>query len=548
MSTEHGTGVWNAVPLPETTSSRLSSDPFVGRLFGNCELLEKINEGGTANIYRAHNVRFHMDRVVKILKSNLSEDDEFFVRFTQEAQLIARLDHPNILRVFDTGEAEGHFYIEMERIEGQTLRAYQASLPRLQEKEVLTIALQIARALEYAHTIKIQTPAGKTIEGILHRDIKPENIMITADKVVKLMDFGAAKPQNIETNTMQGMIVGTFHYMSPEQINGGTLDLRSDFFSLGVVLYELFTGQKPFIAQKLTELIDKIRNCKYERMSAIRPSISPVAEELVERLLTRDPDHRPSNAREIVDAIQICLNTYAAWGSGTMVKVPFSIKRHYGMISLVISSIALVLSTIAVFRPTGTVRSAGNTIEEPARSLLDKARDSESLNRLDAAAAIYELVASPQKGGVANEYLEARIRLAGLLTRRLNQIARARAILEDLRSDFSDPAIDALLGQIYFKMSMYNEAIERLEIAQSSRKGSVIPLNREYKRDVYFYLASAIDRRYTFLDQSPESLVKSLESWNRFINFAECRPIGNHGKDCDIALKRRNELRKSSGQ
>ena len=188
------------VKAPQTITA--PADPFIGKTIGNCSILEKINEGGTALIYKAHNTPFDLDRVIKILKPSLIDDEDFFQRFRQEAQLTARLDHPNVLRVFDTGEVGGYFYIEMEYITGQTLREYMVANPKLGERDILSMASQIVKALQYAHSVQISTPSGETIHGILHRDIKPENIMITGGKLIKLMDFGAAKPLSITSSQL----------------------------------------------------------------------------------------------------------------------------------------------------------------------------------------------------------------------------------------------------------------------------------------------------------------------------------------------------------
>ena len=143
-------------PKKRTTepTKRNTKDLFVGRTLGHCKILEKINEGGTAYIYKAFNTSFKLNRVVKILKPALSDEADFYVRFIQEAQLTARLDHPNILRVFDTGEINGHYYIEMEYIEGKSLRSYISERSKISEKEVLTIASQLVKALHYAHSVK----------------------------------------------------------------------------------------------------------------------------------------------------------------------------------------------------------------------------------------------------------------------------------------------------------------------------------------------------------------------------------------------------------
>ncbi|MBD3392302.1 MAG: protein kinase [Chitinivibrionales bacterium] len=536
----------SGAPAPQEGAGR-ERDPFVGKTIGNCEILEKYNEGGTAYIYKAHNVRFQLDRIVKILKPSLTREEEFFSRFTQEAQLTARLDHPNILRVFDTGEVEGYFYIEMEHISGRTLRSYLQSSSRISEREILSIASQITRALDYAHNIKIEAPTKEQISGILHRDIKPENIMITPDKVVKLMDFGAAKPLNLTSDTMQGMIVGTFHYMSPEQLDGRDLDVRSDFFSLGIVLYEMFCGKKPFTAANLTSLIEKIKNAKYDRPSKLRPSISPLSEELIERLLSKSPDDRPRSAKDIHESIQICLHSYDAWGAGRKVRVPFSFKRFYPTLSLILSLLAVGVSLTALLRsprPAGSVPA----FAESSQSLLEKGREIERKGQWEEAVNIYELVPTPRDGGMANEYLEAQIRRASICFRHLNQFTKARSILEKLRMEYSDPTIDAYLGQIYFKLALYNEARDRLEVALNAKKGSIIPQTDESRREMLFYYASALDRQYTYVDgSSPTLLIDAIKAWDYYMQFSDC---DNRVKDehCAIAKKRREELDKVDAQ
>jgi serine/threonine protein kinase len=527
-----------ATPTPKPHAP----DHFIGKMIGNCRIIEKINEGGTAHIYRAHNIRFDLDRVVKILKPALAEDEEFYTRFRQEAQLTARLDHPNILRVFDTGEAEGHFYIETEYISGQTLRSYIQSTPHISEREVLQIGLHVIKALEYAHTIKIEAPNKEVINGILHRDIKPENIMLTPDRWIKLMDFGAAKPLNITSDTMQGMIVGTFHYMSPEQICGRDLDVRSDFFSLGIVLYELCTGQKPFTAMKLTGLIEKIRDCKYPKLHTIRPAISPMTEELIERLLMKSPRYRPSSAREIKENINIRIHSLNAWGAGRAVHVPFSIRQAFPTIALAISLIALTLSLFAVFHAPFFSRF-NNTAQTIQISLLEKGHEFERKEQWSEAVNIYELVLSTREGGLANEYLEAQLRMAYICQSQLNQLTHATSILENLRTEYSDPAIDAYLGLVYFRRSLYSEARARIDAALCSKKGSVIQQTPEFKRELLFYYASTLDKQFTFVDHNEGLRIEAVKSWNYYIEFSECGKNPND-RDCRHASERVAVLQK----
>jgi serine/threonine protein kinase len=516
-------------------------DPFIGKTVGNCHILEKINEGGTAYIYKAHNMPFDLDRVIKILKPSLSDDEDFFQRFSQEAQLTARLDHPNILRIFDTGETNGYFYIEMEYIEGQTLREYMISNPRIAERELLSVASQIVKALEYAHHVKMSTPSGETINGILHRDIKPENIMITSDKLVKLMDFGAAKPLNITSNTMQGMIVGTFHYMSPEQLAGGKLDLRSDFFSLGIVLYELFTGQKPFTAENLTGLINKISECKYVSIHKIRPSILPLTEEIIDKLLSKHPDHRPFSEKEILQDLEICMQANASWGAGKKVRIPFSFKRSFGALSLFFSIIALSVSVLSLWRSTLSNSAPPKFAQSVTIPLLDKGRSLEREGRWDDAVNTYKMVPSMEKGGLANEYLEAQIRMAAIYLRHFRQFEKARNILEKLRINFSDPAIDAFLGECYFYLGIYDNAQERIEAALASQAGSVIALTADFKREILFYHAYTLDRKNTPESSNQAQLMEAVKAWNYYIEVSNCGAKPSDG-ECLFAKKRLADL------
>jgi tetratricopeptide (TPR) repeat protein len=524
-----------AEPLPQ--------DPFVGTTIGNCQIIEKINEGGTAFIYKAHNIPFDLDRVVKILKPSLKDEEDFFVRFRQEAQLTARLDNPNILRVFDTGEVNGYFYMEMEFITGQTLREYMIANPKISERDILSIALQVSRALDYAHNVEISGPSGEVIHGILHRDIKPENIMITPGKLVKLMDFGAAKPLNITSNTMQGMIVGTFHYMSPEQLSGGKLDIRSDFFSLGIVMYELFANQKPFTAENLTGLIQKINECKFTRLKKIRPSISSLTEELIDKLLSKNPDHRPGSEKEIIEDIQVCIQSFTSWGIGKRLKVPFSFKRNFGVIAFTVSLAALLLSGLAVWRTFVIDTGAPRFSDSPAVGLLERGKVLERNGRWEDALGAFKLVPSLEKGGLANEYLEAQIRLAAIYIKNAKQYDKARKTLEHLRTQYSDPAIDAYLGETYHMLGMFDDAKQRIDAALASQAGSVIPVTPEFKREILFFQASTLDKKAAMDSYSQAGLIEAVKAWNYFTEFSNC-PGRASDEQCQFARKRLAELGK----
>jgi tRNA A-37 threonylcarbamoyl transferase component Bud32/tetratricopeptide (TPR) repeat protein len=522
-----------------------SGDPFIGLSVGNCKILEKINEGGSALIYRAHNLTFNLDRVIKILRPNLADDEENFVRFKQEAQFTARLDHPNILRVFNTGEIGKQFFIEMEYVEGQSLRTYLSEHIHIREADILGIASQVAGALDYAHNVQIKSPQGDIIHGILHRDIKPENIMITHGGLVKLMDFGAAKAMTLNTRTLQGTVLGTPHYMSPEQINAEALDARSDFFSLGVLLYELCTGHRPFEAENLAALLWKVDACKYNRVRKLRPAISPMTEELIDKLLSKNPDHRPSSAAEIQETLQTSLQAFRAWGSGRQMRIPYSVRKAYPTIALVASLIALTLSGITFLRSYRMLSSAPR-LQAYFTSLLGKGLESEMAKDYSAALASYELVPSPEKGGDASTYLEAQLRMAGIYFRRNDQLTKARSLLEQLRGHYKDPAIDAYLGQLYYTQALYLEAKDRLEAFLNSSQTSVLRNSgyfnpHEFQRDALYAYANSLDAQYTYIEQKAENLDPAIAAWDRFARFSSCS-TETEDKRCRYAEKRESEL------
>jgi eukaryotic-like serine/threonine-protein kinase len=207
-------------------------------LLNRYELLEKIGEGGMGIVYKAKCHLLNRFVAVKILKAELSNDEDFVARFKREGNSAASLSHPNIVNIHDVG-AENHInFIVMEYVNGKTLKQVIKENVRLSTGRTLEIALQIAKALECAHK-----------NNIIHRDIKPDNILITDDNIVKVTDFGIAKVSDSETITNSNKVIGSVHYFSPEQAKGRFVDCRTDIYSLGIVMYEMVTGQVPYNAE-----------------------------------------------------------------------------------------------------------------------------------------------------------------------------------------------------------------------------------------------------------------------------------------------------------
>src|SRR5258708_434105 len=254
---------------------------------GRYEILGKLGEGAMGVVYRAGDKSLGRVVALKMLSADLGADDELHQRFRREAQAIGRLNHPNIVAVYDLGESEGHLYMAMELLEGDDLRALierQVDIPLADRVRVMG---QICEGLGYAH--------GK---GVVHRDVKPANIFVTSGGQVKILDFGLARVATSDTITRAGVILGTPDYMSPEQATGRALDLRTDIFSAGAVFYEFLTLQKPFKGKTLHSVLYQILSEEPEAVLTLNPELPARLALLVHRMLRKDPDRRYPSMEE----------------------------------------------------------------------------------------------------------------------------------------------------------------------------------------------------------------------------------------------------------
>jgi len=267
----------------------MENDRYIGRLLdGRYEILEAIGFGGMAVVYKARCHRLNRLVAIKILKDELSKDEEFRNRFHAESQAVAMLSHPNIMSVYDVSTHEEADYIVMELIDGITLKQYMEKKGTLNWKETLHFAMQIAKALEHAHG-----------RGIVHRDIKPHNVMVLKNGSVKVTDFGIARLMS-QSNTLTKEALGSVHYISPEQAKGGRVDNRSDLYSLGVVMYEMMTGQAPYDGDSPVAVAIKHINGGAEMPSVLNPNIPGGLEQIIMKCMQTDPGKRYSSATELL--------------------------------------------------------------------------------------------------------------------------------------------------------------------------------------------------------------------------------------------------------
>ena len=268
-------------------------DPYIGRkLDGRYELLERIGTGGMAVVYKGKDDRLNRLVAVKILKSDLAQDEDFRRRFNAESQAVAQLSHPNIVSVYDVSKGGDTEYIVMELIDGITLKQYMEKRGQLNWRESLHFITQIMRGLSHAHS-----------RGIVHRDIKPQNIMVLRDGSVKVADFGIACLEN-STQTLTQEALGSVHYISPEQARGDRTDARSDIYSAGVVLYEMLTGRLPFEGDSPVSVAIQHLSSIPLAPREINPDIPEQMELICMKAMAADLDRRYLSADEMIQDLE----------------------------------------------------------------------------------------------------------------------------------------------------------------------------------------------------------------------------------------------------
>ena len=267
----------------------------IGDHLGRYRILERIGEGAMAEVYRAYDPDIGRTLAIKLLRAEVCNDAEYVGRFLREARAVGALTQPNIVSVYDVGQVGNRPYIVMELVEGQPLedRLEAEVMPTVED--VIAIGIQFGEALDYAHS-----------RGVVHRDLKPSNVIVSSDaKTITITDFGIARIEDgdMSTRTQVGFILGTPSYMSPEQARGEPVDGRSDLFSVGVILYQMLSGRKPFAAGDMATLLKKLTGEQPERLNRLAPYLPPGLIRIVERLLEKEPDRRFATGGELARAL-----------------------------------------------------------------------------------------------------------------------------------------------------------------------------------------------------------------------------------------------------
>ncbi len=315
--------------------------PKGSTIAGKYQILEELGRGGMGVVYKAEDTKLKRTVALKFLPPELTHISEVKERFMHEAQAAAALDHPNICTVHEFDEAEEKTFISMAYIEGQSLKKKIESAP-LEIDEALRIATQVAEGLQEAHN-----------KGVVHRDIKSANIMVTEKGQAKIMDFGLARMTGGTLLTKEGMTMGTIAYMSPEQARGEEIDHRTDIWSLGVVLYEIFTGQLPFKGEHEQAVVYSILNARLKPITNLRSDIPMAIEQVVSKALEKNPDERYQHVDELIDDLKSISEGIVPEGVRARLRKAKLLRRKRAILYAGIAGFLIIITVIALSLFTG---------------------------------------------------------------------------------------------------------------------------------------------------------------------------------------------------
>jgi len=331
--------------------------------YGRYEIIKELGRGAMGLVYQAHDPEIDRLIALKVLREDRLTSAAFVQRFLKEARAIGRLSHPRIVTVYDVGQDHGTIYIAMELLQGEPLNAL-LEKKKFSPEEITNLGIQVAETLDYAHQ-----------KGIVHRDIKPSNILVQPDGQIKITDFGIAHIEDPEASiqTQAGEILGTPAYMSPEQVRGQPADGRSDLFSLGIILYELSTGRRPFGGPNLAAIFQSITQDHPASPAELNPAIPKSLSQVIMRCLEKNPASRYLTGKELAEALR------GAPGAPKRPELPEEFKRPrhflwYGIIAIIIlgGGLSYYLFKPAVVKEPVAVKAGVKEAATPKEATVEK--------------------------------------------------------------------------------------------------------------------------------------------------------------------------------
>jgi hypothetical protein len=304
---------------------------------GRYELEQQVGSGGMSKVYRAHDRLLERTVALKILHEHYSQDDEYVERFRREARAVAQLAHPNVVTVIDRGEHESRQYIVFEYVDGENLKQLVEREGPLPVRQIIELGLQVAHALASAHA-----------RGVVHRDVKPQNVLLSEEGVPKVTDFGIARTSDVESVTLTGTVMGTSEYISPEQARGEPVDFRSDIYSLGVILFELCTGEVPYPGENPVSVAMRHLHEPVPSVRAQRRDVPSRLEAAIRRAMAKDQEERFGSMDELIAELEASLRALGGGEETIVLPAPVRPRRarrgaRRFVRALVLSLVALLL-------------------------------------------------------------------------------------------------------------------------------------------------------------------------------------------------------------
>ncbi len=549
----------NAAPAAKTvkTSVRVPTGNEPVQI-GTGVVQSMIASGNMSRIYKTWNADLEEYRVIKLMLP--TEQAELRKRFITEAKISAKLRHSNIVTVYSTGEWEGLPYIEMEYIDGESLASLLKRMIKLPERVCLSIALGIARALAFAHSRKVVL-YGKNYEGIVHRDLKPANVIISREGQVKLMDFGIAGPSDfsLHNTVADGLVMGTFQYFSPEQMDGGQVDARSDVYAFGSVLYEMLSGQRAFPQTSITTLIKMKSLNQYRKLSEYDERINKELQKIVDRCLEKNREKRFKDGGALLEHVQkIRAVVPQGWTSAvtrdfitskTAPKETTKIfsrdttgadnekpRRRETLLWIFAALITVSAAAAALYQARESLRipqlQPVKTAEiDPLEKTLASVKESMSKHHYsDAIAVLESLWVDHQNHPVVGLYL-----LESYVATR--ETEKAWEIAD--REDIEDANFDLIAGYLEQKRGNTQKALDYFSTA--TQKNSIVRDTTRIRRDAHYFAAMVLNKQY-YKNKTPENRRTAINAWEEVKKAYEKTPSHPRYRTADRMLASLLEL------
>ncbi len=550
--------------------------PQAGDILGHCRLIELIAAGGMANVYKVWHEQLEVLRAIKILKPGF--DDESKNRLETEAKISANLKHTNIVEIYEMGYWNNIPFIEMEFIDGPSLKEVLEKRGRLPVTFAIALAHSLCSALHFAHNQDL-TLYGKVYDGLIHRDIKPANILISSKGLVKLADFGIARPSDVSLHTVGGKVMGTFAYLSPEQLNGERLDRRTDIYALGAVLYEMLTGSKTYPQKVLAELFHRKTKGHYIPVSSLCKEAPKQLCALVEKSLCIDMGKRHACAddfdKELLSILRKLTSNSTDYIICQFTKNPvsspkrsMSLKSTYLPAPAILSIIFLLMIISGVFllnrysdrffqiqqesiivqqqkkipaKVSDTASILDNQVKYKQKRVADSQKALQGIrfekavkayNAGDYTSAIYQL----KSISIKNTDISKKNTRSVLLLQSYIKNGYADSALSFSESESCDDAFFFFLrGELLFKNKQLENAEEEFKKAQT--------MQTQFEKNIYrnasLYLARIRDEYY-MLKPNIDNKIMCSRAWSSFID-AYCLDNDN-SPECNTARNRLSSL------